>query len=158
MAKILNLRSSESTLLQVYSEAVEAKEVKHMAEMYLVLEGIGRKQDIMEIDKAKRFISKNLTLEGLGSVPETEGKAKKFKEAKRSNSGSLRNVSGSHGNLEITFLDIKFRKELGTCDPGREIRNGEEQISVWVGGGVETNKIYAGPPGSIRFRDHVERS
>ena len=63
-------------------------------------------------------------LESLGSLPEAKREAEEIKESKGSDDSCLGNVSGSHGNLEISLLEIKLRKELGVKDLGGEIRNG----------------------------------
>ena len=63
-------------------------------------------------------------MEGLGIVPEAKRKAEKLKEAKGRNDDSLWDIGGSHGNLEKSFLEIKFGEELGTKDSGGEICNG----------------------------------
>ena len=101
---------------------MEAAEVEHSAEMLLMRgQRVGENQFVVNIDKTKWKITKDPvhhSLEGPGSVPEAERKGGKFKEAEGSNDGGLRNISWPHGNLEITFLEIKFGEELGPEDSG----------------------------------------
>ena len=52
------------------------------------------------------------SLKGLSSIPEAKREAEKLKEAKGGDDGGLWNVCRAHWNLEITFLKIKFRKNL----------------------------------------------
>ena len=114
MAKILDVRSSEGTLHQIDGEAVEAAEVEDTAEMLLVrVQRVGKNQCIIQIDVTKWEITKDFVhdpLESLGGVPEAKREAKELEEAKGSGDGSLGNVGGSHGNLEITFLFGKVWK------------------------------------------------
>ena len=86
-----------------------------------------KNKDVVKIDKTKWKITKDPVhhpLEGPGSIPEAKRKAEKFKEAKGSNDGGLQNISWPDGNLEITFLEIKFGEDLGPKDSGGEIGNG----------------------------------
>ena len=56
-----------------------------MAEMLLMRrQGVGKKQNIVKVDKTKRKISKDLvrhSLDSLGSIPEAKRKAEELKEA-----------------------------------------------------------------------------
>ena len=83
-------------------------------------------QDVFKIDKTKWKITKvpvHHLLEAQGSLLGAKREVEKLKEAKGSNDGSLWDIRGSHGNLEITFLEIKFGEVLGPKDSGREIGN-----------------------------------
>ena len=63
-------------------------------------------------------------MEGLGGIPWAKRKEEELKESKASNDGGFGDVGRSHGNLEITLLEIKFGKESGTRYSGGEIGNG----------------------------------
>ena len=110
VAQILNSRSSKGTLLQVDGEAMEVAEVEHTAEMLLMRgQRVGEIQYVVKVNKTKGKITKDPVhhpLEVLGSNPEAKREAEKLEEAKGSNDCGVRNMSGSHGNLEITFLEI----------------------------------------------------
>ena len=127
MAMVLNLESSKCVLLQVDGEAIEAAEVKDVAEVQLMrLKGVRKHQNIIKIDETEREITKYLVhhpLKSLGGVLEAKGEAKELKEAKGSDAGCLVNVGRSHGNLEVAFLEIMFGEELGSGGSGREIRD-----------------------------------
>ena len=115
--------------------------------------GAGENQNIIQVDKAERQITKDSVhypLKCLSSIPEAKRKAEKLEEAKGGDDGSLWDVSREHWNLEITFLKVKFRKKLQTsCGQRVSVRNGD---------GVEASEITTGSPGTIRFRDHAERA
>ena len=99
VAKIIYMRSSKGTLLQVDGEAVETAEVKDTAEMLMVrVQGVRENQYIIQIDETKQKITKDLVhhpLECQGGVPEAKREAEELKESKGSVDGSLGDVGGS---------------------------------------------------------------
>ena len=139
---------------------MEATEGEHTAKMLLMRgQGVEWNQYVVKVDESKQKISKDLvhhSLEGLGSVPKAKREAEKFKEYKGSNDGGLRNISGPHRNLEITLLEVKFGKDLGTGDSGGEIKDSEERVSIWDHGDVEAVEVLTRSPGPIRLRYHVK--
>ena len=129
VAQILNSKSSKGKLLQVDGEAIEAAEVEHTVEMLLMRgQRVGENQYVVKIDKTKMKSTKDLVhhpLEGLGSILEAKIRGgSKLEKATGSNDGGLWNIDGSHGNLEITLMEIKFGEELGSGNSGGEIGNG----------------------------------
>ena len=80
------------------------------------------------------------------------------RKSKESDDADLQNIGRPHRNLEITLLEVKFGKELGTGDSRGEKRNSREKVSVWDHGSVEVAEVPTRSSGSIRLRDHVKRT
>ena len=122
MSKILNLRSSKITLLQVDGEAVKAAEVDDTVEVKLMInQGARENQNIIQVDGPERKIPKDSVyhpLKHLSSISEAEREAEKLKEAKGGDDGGLWDVCRAHWDLEITLLKVKFRKKPRTSCPG----------------------------------------
>ena len=112
MSKILNMRSSKNTLLQVDGEAIEAAEVEDTVEVKLMIrQGASENQNIIQVDEAERQITKDSVhhlLKHLNSISEAKREAEKLKEAKVGDDGGLWDVCRAHWNLEITLLKVKF--------------------------------------------------
>ena len=89
MAKVMDLGSSKCALLQVDGEAIEAADVKDLAEVKLMrLQGVRKHQNIIKIDETEREITKDLVhhpLKNLGGFLEAKGEAEVLKKAKGSN-------------------------------------------------------------------------
>ena len=81
----------------------------------MISQGVGENQNIIQVDKAERQITKDSVhhpLKRWSSILEAKRKAKKLEEAKGVDDGGLWDISRAHWNLEITFLKVKFRKKL----------------------------------------------
>ena len=104
---------------------MEAAEVEDMVEVKLMIgQGVGNNQNVIQVDKTEGQIPKDPvhhSLEHLSSVPEAKVESDELKESKGSDNGCLRHVGRAHGNLKISFLQIEFRKKLGTSYLCREI-------------------------------------
>ena len=94
----------------LYKYIMEVEQLEHLAEMvYMSVEIRTEDQDIIDIYKTKRKVTKDLIhhpLEGVLGVPESKRKAEEFKHTKLHNDLCFLDVVFTHGHLIITFVQI----------------------------------------------------
>jgi hypothetical protein len=81
-----------------------------------------------------------------------------FIEAKWGDYGRLWNVTLIHGNLIITFAQIKFCENFGTMEKSGKVLHIGQRIFIMCGDIVETTIITTRTPRTIWFGNHVQGS
>ena len=85
----LEFGNGENTLGKDNGETLEAEQLQHLAEMvYMGVEIRTEDQDILDIDKTKRKVTKDLIhhpLEGVPGIPESKRKVEELKYTEQHN-------------------------------------------------------------------------
>ena len=111
--------------------------------------GRGGDENVVQINKTVWEMAKysvHESLEGLCRVAEAERHPKELEQAEGCDDGSLGDVLGVHGHLEVTLGEVEFTEDVTSMEICRKILDIGEWIAIMLGVVVQSAVIAAGAP------------